>query len=128
MRYSENEETVLVGEFDTGKDIKIKILCLELDKLVTLEKEECEESEVFPGVYMFSTKYIDKSTVPEYANLLYHMYDEDGNYYRGKFVYGGWFDNIDVEANVDLTPIEEKIDSHDSIVNTKLDIINARIT
>jgi hypothetical protein len=127
MRYSEDEETVLVGEFESGSDVTIEILCLETDKLVTLDKDECEESGVFSGVYKFSTKYIDKSTVPVYANLLYRMTDGVDTY-MGKFVYGGWLDNIEVEATIDTKPLEDKLDLHDDIVNTKLDIINARMS
>jgi len=128
MRYSENEETILVGEFEPDKNIKIKILELKSDQFIGLNTNDCVESDKVPGIYTFDTRHIDKSTVPEYSNLLYIMYDEEGYQYLGKFVYGGWLDNIEVEANVDLKPIEDKLDMHDLEVNDKLDIINARIT
>jgi len=120
MRYSEKEETVLVGTFDPGLDVKIKILNLDTDSLITLKTDKCLESEHIPGVYMFSTINIDKNTVPKYANLLYEMYDGEIDRQYGKFIYGGYMDE-EIVVNV-----EADKEAHDEI-KEQLDIINARL-
>ena len=127
MRYSESEETVLVGEFIPGSKVTIKILNLDTDELVGLEKDEVEESTKIPGIFRFKTEYIDKDTVPEYSNLLYIMESEDGYRYLGKFVYGGWLDNIEANVDIDLQPLEDKIDEHSTEIKDTLNIVNARI-
>ena len=120
MRYSENEETVLVGILEPNMNVKIKIINLDSDALVSLKTDNCIESKHEGGVYMFSTKNIDKSTVPEHANLLYVMTTEEGDRQFGKFVYGGYMDEpITVTVEGDAEAHEE--------IKEKLDIINARL-
>ena len=89
MRYNNLENTVLAGKFITGKTIKIKIIDMETDGVVTLQTEDCTESTNIPGIYLWNT-----TNLPEgngLKNLLYEMYDSDDSTvtFNGKFVYGG---------------------------------------
>lgn len=120
MRYSGTEETILVGIFKPNSTVTIKILDIAHDDEIPLVTNVCYESDILPGVYMWSTLNIDASRIDEYNNLLYEMKDNDGNVYYGKFIIGGY-----VDKEIDLSAIQDPA-AHDAILRI-LKIINARL-
>lgn len=113
MRYSNTEETVLVGIFEPDAVVTIKIIDLATDNIIGVTRDDCTPSEHVPGVFRFSTTNIDKNTVPEYANLLFCMTDEELNVYHGKFIYGGY---LDASYSCDTSEILETV----HIINARL--------
>lgn len=113
MRYSNTEETILVGIFEPGTTVNIKIIDLATDNIIKLNSDVCTPSDHIPGIYRYSTTNIDKNTVPAYANLLFCMTDVDGNVYYGKFVYGGY---LDTPVSCDTSEILETV----QIINARM--------
>jgi len=93
MRYSIEETTTLVGLFDTGLSVTIKVIDLNTDTLIDLTTNVCTESSNIPGVYLFSTSNINLNVDTGIVNLLYEMIDENGKKYYGKFSMGGYIDD-----------------------------------
>lgn len=125
MRYSKDEESILVGMLPEGLDnVTIEVLNLKTDTVMDLTDNRCVESSKFPGVYIWSTNNMAAANTNGYINLLYRMtgITTTGKpiTYYGKFVYSGY---VDEKANVDLTPV---LDNQEEIIDT-VDIINARI-
>jgi hypothetical protein len=91
MRYSNTENTWLLGNFPSGGTVTIKIINLSTDNLETLVSNTCTESAEIDGLYKFDVDV--NMTNSGYKNFAYEMFDGD-NRFRGKFVYGGYVDNI----------------------------------
>lgn len=92
MRYSSNENTVLVGNFPTGATVSIKIIDMLTDELVTLTDNVCTESAHIEGMYLFNTGNIISVFTKE-TSLLFEMSDGTSTFY-GKFVCGGYINLI----------------------------------
>jgi len=120
MRYSENEQAILVGQFAPGLSVSIKILDLSNDAEIPVTSITCRESRVMPGIYLWSTSRIDEREYDGYKNLLYEMTSSEGKKYYGKFVYGGY---VDIEASVTFNGAVKA----DPDVMRMLKIINGRI-
>jgi len=120
MRYAYAEETVLVGQFQTGSTVTIKIIDLATDNLITTTTATCIESQHIAGMFLFSTTNINKATVPTYANLLYEMASTTGEKAYGKFIYGGYLDNPVAIDNSAAT-------ADHALMTDLLEIINARM-
>jgi len=120
MRYSENEHTILVGQFKTGVTVSIKILDLSNDAENPTTNIECRESKVMPGIYLWSTARINVAEYDGYKGLLYEMTSSEGEKYYGKFVYGGYVDD-------EVTFVQDGIVEIDPDILKILKIINARL-
>jgi len=122
MRYSNDESTVLVGTFETGKTIKIKVLNIVTDTLVSIKNNNCVESNHIEGVYLWPTNNIENAALKSgYHNLIYCMYDDtSGKRFYGKFVYGGF---VDKEVTFDTSGLEVDLTEIKEIT----ELINARI-
>jgi len=95
MRYSESEITTLVGIFKPSQVVKIKIIEVSNDQLVTLVSDTCIESQHMPGVYMWKTTNINQTLLAGngYTNMVYQMTCDQGKVFHGKFVFGGYVDD-----------------------------------
>jgi len=103
MRYSLNENSVLVGQFEPGSTVNIEILLLETDTLLILDDDVCAESSFMPGVFTWNTSNLsDLNNINGYVNLLYKMTSDQGDDYYGKFVFGGYVDLIDDDVAEDV--------------------------
>jgi hypothetical protein len=124
MRYSNSENTWLLGNFPSGGDVTIKVINLSTDNLETLTSDVCTESANIAGLYKFDVNL--NMTNSDYKNFAYEMFD-GSNRFRGKFVYGGYVDGTqgiidnlwaDVQSLIgDPTPesdIAEKLDNLDA--------------
>lgn len=121
MRYAIGENSVLVGEFPPGSTVRIKILILENDNLLTLNTDVCLESSKLPGIYTWKTSNINiNNNINGLVNLLFVMTSEIGQKYYGKILYAA---NFGTGSDVDLTPVIEMGNEIIDIAN----IINARI-
>jgi hypothetical protein len=120
MRYSEKEQTILVGQFKSGLNVNIKILDLANDAEIPVTNIKCRESVVMPGIYLWSTSRINIAGFDGFKNLLYEMTSSEGTKYYGKFLYGGY---VDDEISVIM---EENPESYKHIMKL-LKIINGRI-
>lgn len=121
MRYSETEQTVLVGQFKPNQTVRIKIIELATDNLVDVDTDVCIESKHMSGMYLWKTSNIKPNAVSGYSNLLYEMKTvEDGKVFYGKFVFGGYPDD---SVDVNLDEVVELATE----INDTVDIINARI-
>ncbi len=119
MRYSNDESAILVGLFNPGQVVTIKVVNLQTDAVIALDTSTCLESEQIPGMYRWSTTTIsDNSLTADFYNLFYEMTAEDGERFYGKFIYGGY---VDKAISIDLTNMN---DDHREIIE-KLDIITA---
>lgn len=119
MRYSNDEDAILVGIFKPNQNVKIKVLNLQNDLVITLKTDTCLESASIPGVYRWSTTSIsDDRLTSGFYNLFYEMTGDNGVKFYGKFIYGGY---VDSPVEVNLTNIN---DDHKEIIE-KLDIITA---
>lgn len=119
MRYSEEETTTLVGQFKPGQTVKIKLIELASDALVSVNNDICIESVHMPGMYLWKTTNITDSTLVGYTNLLYEMKCvEDGKLFYGKFVFGGYVDdeNNFTDSVADVEEIRQTV----HIINARL--------
>ena len=99
MRYLISEDTHLVGVFDPDKTVSIQILNLDTNTLFDLVTNQCVESAI-PGVYIYSTSNIINKP-DSYTNCFYKMEDDAGNYFVGKFVFGGYPDQaFELTSNI----------------------------
>jgi len=122
MRYSETEITTLVGQFSPGQTVTIKLIELSNDALVTVTSDVCVESLHIPGMYLWKTNNINDTSLIGYSNLLYEMTClEDGSKFYGKFVFGGYVDDVVDAADLTgpITDVEE--------IRQTVHVINARI-
>lgn len=127
MRYSEKEHAVLVGQFNPKETVKIRILDLEHDLEIPLMNNICNESKTIPGIYLWDTKYIDSSKINTYTNLLYEMSDSNNNVYYGKFIFGGYVDDLMTDVlNLANSSSSSPKATNEAILKL-VRIINARI-
>jgi len=121
MRYAIGENSTLVGQFEEGSTVHIKVLVLDTDTLLELDNDVCVESEHMPGMYIWKTSNISSNNnLIGYTNLLYEMTSEAGKKYYGKIVYAGYVEKVQL---TDLSPL---IDA-DTSISELLYLINARI-
>lgn len=121
MRYANDEQTVLVGMFNTNSNVKIKIVNLLNDSLVNISDNICVESRHIDGAFLWTTNNIADSALSNgYYNLLYEMYDEEDNKFHGKFIYGGY---VNKPVDIDMSALESDITE----IKQLGEIINARI-
>lgn len=125
MRYSEDEATILVGQFKTGLSVSMKILDLNNDAEIPTTNISCRESKVMPGIYLWSTARIDKREYDGFKSLLYEMTSSEGDKYYGKFVYGGYPDLIS-EITINGNSGDNSSISNEDIYKI-LKIINGRL-
>jgi len=119
MRYSKDENTVLVGQLTPNVNVTIKIIDIARDTVIGLSNDKCTESRHIPGLYLWSTNNILPDEVNGYTNLIYEMKQGTEVYY-GKFIYGGY---VDKDGNVDISGV---ITDLTEVIET-LNIINARL-
>jgi len=131
MRYSKNEDSVLVGKFIPGSRVTIRILALDTDNELILDDDLCIESGHLPGMFMWSTSRINASNnITDYSNLVYIMSSSTGEETVGKFTYGGYLDKnyeeltVKIEAILNSLPTLTNIDNKVNEVITKLDELN----
>lgn len=103
MRYMKQENTWVLGNLTPASTVMITIVNLEDDSLVTLATNNCTESAHIPGMYSFDIETNIVTPPTGYVNYAYQMQDSEGNTFRGKFIYGGGFD--DVKQHVTKTNI-----------------------
>jgi len=121
MRYALGENSVLVGQFDTGNTVTIKLLVLDNDLLLTLNSNSCLESTKIPGIFMWNTSNISTTNnLSGYTNVLYEMVSNTGKKYYGKIVYAGYVEN---NQPIDIQPL---IDA-DATITDLVYLINSRI-
>ena len=121
MGYSINEEVVLVGRLPPGSTVTISLLDLKTDNYIEITIDECIESEKAPGIFTWSTRFIQEDAISGYSKLYYNMEREDGIYNDdGLITIGGYVDKA-IEA--DLSELGYKADEIQEI----LEIINSRI-
>ena len=120
MRYSDKENAILVGQFNPGSTVTIRILDIAHDSIIPLRTDRCYESTKIPGIFLWDTLNMDLDRVDEYNNLLYEMKDQNDNVYYGKFVIGGY-----VDAEIDLSGITDDA-THDAMLKM-LKIITANV-
>lgn len=118
MRYSLTEDTVLVGTLFPNRTVKIKLIDLATDALITISNDNCYESNHLPGVYTWKTQYLNKDTLITPCTLLYEMTSvEDKRKCYGKIVIGGYLDKI---SDIDIVVAKT------TEINDTVDIIFAR--
>lgn len=122
MRYSNSENTWLLGNFPNGGTVTIKVIDLATDTLETLTSNSCAESANIDGLYRFDVS--TNMTNSGYKNLAYEMTDGSTKF-RGKFVYGGHVtDTVDsIESKVDAIPTDSL-----SATDSRLDTLDANIS
>jgi len=122
MRYSKNEHVVVVGVLPANSVVKIKIINVANDALLSLTDDNCVESTHIEGVYLWSTVNIANSEdITTYTNLVAQMYVVGGDAkHYAKFVIGGY---VDDDIVVDLAG--SGFDSTEIL--DILNIINARM-
>ena len=124
MRYSSSESTTLAGKFTPGSSVTIKVVNIDTDSLLTVTSNVCNESIHIPGLFLFSTNKINSSLQP-FTNCAYEMTDGTNIFY-GKFVYGGYVDQLprrnevqDLISNLQ-TSITDLINNHDGDVKAAI--------
>ncbi len=118
MRYSNDEQTVLVGIMKPGVDVTIKVMDLISGNLINITTDACPETQL-EGVYRWPTSNIDDEALADgFYNLFYEMVGSDGKKFYGKFLYGGY---VDKDVVVDLGEMD---DDHKEIQET-LDVLVA---
>ena len=120
MRYTKNEDVILVGKFKPGSVVKITLIELSNDNLVEVNTDECVESEHIPGIFLWSTSDIKPDALVGYSNILYVMKDDTGKEFMGKFAVGGYLED---GVKLDLSPVLKDTKE----LKENVDIINARI-
>ena len=105
MRYKNNEQTTLGGFFETGKSVTIKILD-SYGQLVSIDSNACTEAPDEDSLYLWSTENMNAS-----AGTYFYVMTDGVNKMRGKFVYGGYVENV-----------AEKLDLTNSIVEIQASI------
>lgn len=105
MRYSELENTQLVGMLFPNRTVTIKLIDMATDTLISINDSTCVESNHMPGVYIWKTVYLNRTNLVVPATLLYEMTSaEDKRKYYGKIIIGGYLDKIsDIDTLVDDT-------------------------
>jgi len=134
MRYSKNENSILVGNFSTGTEVTIRVLSLDTNEELILDTNKCIEHDDQQGLYMWSTKNINYSNkIDHYANLVYIMSNGVDNDTMGKFTYSGYLDDNNDLINTKLDMLisfKEQYDRLESKIDTlvesieKIDILN----
>jgi len=117
MRYKLSEDIILAGKLTVGATVTIKILDLATDTFIALTSNSCTESSNIPGLYLWSTNNIT-TTVTGYKNCYYEMTD-NSNTISGKFVYGGYIEDMDTQ----LDGMDSKLDS----IDTQLDDVDTQL-
>ena len=93
MRYTTDETTTLVGLLPEGATATIAVLRLANDTAVSLDSAECTESQHMPGVYLWNIGEIAIQPTSK-TEYVYEMEASSGEKFRGKFVLGGYVDDI----------------------------------
>jgi hypothetical protein len=63
MRYVKTENTILAGELAPSSTVKIKLINMQSDELLTINSNVCIESTHIPGTYLWNTSNIDSSPI-----------------------------------------------------------------
>ena len=114
MRYKLSEDIILAGKLAPGATVTVKVLDLATDTFVSLSTSSCSESSKIAGLYLWSTSNI-AIAVTGYKNCYYEMTDGI-NFVSGKFVYGGYIEDMDTQ----LTNIDTQLDGVDTrLVDTQ---------
>jgi len=103
MRYKNGEYTTLIGNLLPGRDVTITLIDIREDTLLDILTHECHESAHIPGAYLWDTSnLVSAPSGEDHINCMYQM--TDGNdIFQGKFVIGGYLDEIATQVGVDET-------------------------
>lgn len=125
MRYSNEEDVLLIGLLPPNQEVKITILDLATDNKFSLVKDICTESKHIPGLYTFNKSNIIRPDLEpgsdKYNNVFFCMYIEGSEKkYFGKIVLGGVLDKkIEIDPNnlsTELNEIIEKLTVIQSLI------------
>ena len=111
MRYTKDEETILVGHLPTSGTVTIKLINLADDTELTVDDNTCTESLNIPGVYTFNLSHLN-NVITEYTNCLYEMTDGTKQFY-GKFVVSGYVEMPEFDELIDFQKGDWKMESVD---------------
>lgn len=93
MRYVKTENTILAGELPSDSTVKIKLINMQTDELLTIISDVCVPSQHIPGTYLWNTDNIDQSIFDNLTSpisVLYMMYVPNTLFkFKGKIVIGG---------------------------------------
>ena len=104
MRYSKEEQTYILGIFNSGDTVTIDIYRLS-DNTKVIDSANCTEIGT-TGVF----KYLFSQTVTQKEEYLWIM--SNGNYSKyGKIVLGGYIDDIRDDISEHRNTVESKIDA-----------------
>lgn len=93
MRYSNSESTKMLGTFDTGSTVTIKVINLDTDTLESLTSNSCTESTHISGMFYWDISNL-QNRPNGYQTYAYEMTDGTSTFY-GKWVDGGVYDHVE---------------------------------